>query len=82
MPDFLLPTPGDLIDVPGYGEPREVLRVLLTVESDDETRYLVESKHGALWSVRRLGDRWVGAPLPADPAAARTLGGFPDQDLG
>jgi hypothetical protein len=76
------PTPGDLIHIPGYGEPREVARVLLTVESaDGPTRFLVESKRGAWWTVIHDGERWIGAPLPADPDAARKLGGFIVRDL-
>lgn len=58
--------------MPGMREMRTVARLLLAVSADDApTRYLVESEHGARWTLTWREGRWIGVPLPADPDAAR-----------
>jgi hypothetical protein len=76
------PEQGDVFAVPGQREPRIVARFLFAVSADDApTRYLVETEHGARWTLTRRGDGWIGVPLPADPNAARDWLRWVDQEL-
>jgi hypothetical protein len=82
MCDVLAPQHGDAFIVPGMREPRTVARLLLAISADDgPTRYLVESEHGARWTLTRRRDGWLGVPLPADPIAARDWLTWVDTEL-
>jgi hypothetical protein len=76
MSDIPRPAPGDRFTVNGQREPRTVAKLLLVVsQTNGPTRYLVESTHGARWSLVPVelvtGEiRWFGTPLPADPDAS------------
>lgn len=78
----MLPTPGTRFAVHGRDDTLTVARLLLAVSAEGEpTRYLVETKHGARWTVIEGADGWIGFPLPADPNAAREFMRWVDREL-